>query len=142
MAGIDYGCIMKMNNIIYSNSNGILLDGMGNTEYPVRSIMFYKDSIQIFNDAGVLSDVIFPIDYYYHGKGKKYRLKIRRAGIDFDIKRIDDGNRYIAKFKIDDNKKYEVIYGYGVDFDLDAWYGLKPSKKEQLKRWIDGAIVW
>lgn len=154
MAMIDYGVIAKKNGKIVTKSlftdmkdtmgisiekseNGKFINGnyfvfLGDRDFYVG---IYKGTITVFNDD---KQIHFISDLYnpYWIKGKKYRHKETINGIDFDIKRIDEGNRYYGRFTYNGDY-YEFIYGYGVDTNIDHWYNKSTKAMNKVKRFMN-----
>lgn len=151
MAMVDYGVIAKINGKIVTKSlftpmkdtmgisiekadDGTTIDGnhfvfLGDRDFYIG---IYKGCITIYNDTKnihCISDLWHP-DWI---KGTKYRHKESVNGIEFDIKRIDEGNRYYGRFIYKGNC-YEFIYGYGVDEDIDYWYDKNNKMMNKVKR--------
>lgn len=153
MAMVDYGVIAKKNGEVVTESfftnmkdtmgisiekteNGRFIDGnyfvfLGDRDFYVG---IYKGTIAIFNDN---KQIHFIPDLYhpYWIKGTKYRHKEIVNGVDFDIKRIDEGNRYYGKFTYKGDY-YEFIYGYGVDINMDCWYNKSTKAMNKFKRFM------
>lgn len=156
MAMMDYGVIAKINGKIVTKSlftpmkdtmgisiekadNGSLIDGnefvfLGDRDFYIG---IYKGYITIYNNTKVIhyiSDLYHP-DWI---KGIKYRHKETVNGVEFDIKRIDKGNRYYGRFIYKENC-YEFIYGYGVDVDIDCWYDKSNRVINKVERFYRNA---
>lgn len=145
MAASDYGVIVKhkgkiINKELYTSMEETL--GFSNQD---NELMFSKHFIYL-GDAdfyiGVYKNFIdvymygkrlkriYDLDQYTY-KGTKYRYKVNIGKAYFSIRRLDKSNRYYLRWYYRDHL-YEIIYGYGVDLNLDYWYGLKPN----LRRWL------
>lgn len=72
-------------------------------------------------------------------RGKKYRHKETINGIEIDIKRLDEGNRYYGRF-VYKGDLYEFIYGYGVDLDVNKFYGKNNKLMNKVNRFIRDKI--
>lgn len=150
MSYIDYGVIAKKNGkvlntelftpmvetigVTYKRDNeGIDIDGnyfifLGDKDFYVS---IYKGYLKFFKEdrcIGIIPDLC---DYDYK-RYKRFRHKATIEGVDIDIKRYDDINRYYLRF-IYKGDVYEAIYGYGVDTDKDYWYG----KDKKMYRFLD-----
>lgn len=155
MAMVDYGVIAKKNGkVVTTDLFTKMIDTLG-VEYEFDTegryikdnyfvflgdaefyVAIYKESLYIFNKNRHI-DTIYYLDYYANTrKGKKFRYKTTINGITFDIKRFDDGYRYIVRFRYKGDV-YEAIYGYGVDLDINNWYDLKHKDKIRLQRWLN-----
>lgn len=153
MSMVDYGVIAKKNGKVVTESlftnmkdtmgisiekaeNGRFIDGnyfvfLGDRDFYVG---IYKGTITIFNDN---KQIHFIPDLYHPDwiKGTKYRHKETVNGVNFDIKRIDNGNRYYGKFTYKGDY-YEFIYGYGVDINMDHWYNKSTKAMNKVKRFM------
>lgn len=156
MAMIDYGVIAKKNGKVVTtdfftpmidtldfeceedNRGKLLKDNyfvyLGDKDFFVA---IYKGIINIYKNKNELIDTIWDIDNYATTwEETKFRYKPTINGINFDIKRFDDGNRYKVRFYYKGDL-YEAIYGYGVDLDINLWYNLKNKDKIKIERWIN-----
>mgnify|MGYP000918743794 CR=1 FL=1 len=160
MAMMDYGVIAKKNGKIINNdlftdmkdtlgfecekdNRGKQLNGnyfiyLGDEDF---FIAFYKGMFNVFKDRNKLIDTILDIDAYVpleliRYPIKKYRYKRIIDNVEFDIKRLDEGNRYKVRFYYKKDL-YEVIYGYGVDLDIKSWYDLTQSTKNKVLQFLN-----
>lgn len=77
--------------------------------------------------------------YYLHGKKKANMIIYRQAKKSRRVSYRYKSCRYIAKWEYD-GKKYEVLYGYGIEPDFDIWNGVKDRAydfSDDEKKFID-----
>lgn len=136
MAIIDYGVIAKKNKKIVTTElftkmedtlgfsiektdEGNYIDGnyfvyLGDKEFYVG---IYKTCIIAFSGNKRIGG-IYGLYHDSYTKGTKYSHKETINGVEFNIKRIDENERYYGCFSYKGDF-YEFVYGYGVDIDLD-----------------------
>lgn len=158
MAMIDYGVIAKKNKrhiktdglftamidtlgfSIEKDNCGDIVDGnyflfLGDRDLYIG---IYKESITFFNDNYCLGRLRgLPKEPYI--KGKKYSHCEVVKGVEFNIKRIDEGNRYYCSFSYKCDF-YEFIYGYGVDTDIEYWYDKNNKAMNKVKRFYRNTL--
>lgn len=151
MAIIDYGVIAKKNKEIVTKelftkmentlgfsiektNDGNIINGnyfiyLGDKEFYVG---IYKTCIKVFSDNKCIGDIygLYHEDYI---RGTKYSHKEVINGVEFNIKRIDENNRFYGCFSYKGDF-YEFIYGYGVDIDLDLWYDKNNKAMNKARR--------
>lgn len=155
MAMLDYGVIAKKNGKILNNK---LFTSMEKTlGFKVESdnrgrdiagdyflyigdedlyIAIYKGLFNVYKEKNKFVDTVFDIDYYKtNDYYTKYRHRTTIENVEFDIKRIYDNNRYYLRFTYKGDL-YEVLYGYGVDCNIEYWYDMSPNLKRRLERFI------
>lgn len=77
--------------------------------------------------------------YYLHGKKRANMIIYRQAKKSRRVSYRYKSCRYIAKWE-HDGKKYEVLYGYGIEPDFDIWNGVKDRAydfSDDEKKFID-----
>ena len=159
MAMIDYGVIAKKNGKLLTtemftpmidtlgfeceqDDRGCSLEGnyfvyLGDKDFFVG---IYKGTINIFKNTNKFVDRIGNIgEYAINWYETKFHYKRTVNGIIFDIKRLDNSNRYKLRFYYK-NDLFEAIYGYGVDVDINQWYDLKSKDKIKVKEWMKSRI--
>lgn len=151
MAVCDYGVLVKKNGVIINKD---LFTPMEETLGFVNkddSLFFnkhfiylgdadlyigiYKNFIDVYKNKTEKVIRIYDLNHYTNYESTKYRYKTKIEGINFNIRRLDEGNRYFLRFHYK-NDLYEIIYGYGVAFSINYWEGLTPK----LKRWVENFI--
>ena len=157
MAMIDYGAVAKKNGIVINRgqyfmdmetSVGFILDSLKGVKNEIEHIRenwfvyfgdkellvcIYKTQILVICNGEIKEHIYRMNDDYL--SFKKYRLKFSVNNVDFDIKKINDSPRYYVRFWYK-NDLYECIYGYGVDSDINQWYGLEKSEKRYVKKFF------
>lgn len=77
--------------------------------------------------------------YYLHGKKRANMIISRQAKKSRRVSYRYKSCRYITKWEYD-GKKYEVLYGYGIEPDFDIWNGVKDRAydfSDDEKKFID-----
>ena len=166
MAMIDYGCLIKKNGKLIAGQDifteaiktvGFTNDVLNNCHACCGDkdlvFWFYKDFMRVYDSEmkELLSVGYDSWNYYscYRNDSmtlkdyerekmvmhQRYSLEKEVNGIKLKFKRLDEGNRYKLRFWYK-NDLYEVIYGYGVDNNLDYFYGLAENKKAYIRKWL------
>lgn len=99
-------------------------------------IAVYKGLFNVYINKNEFIETILDIDNYKtNDYYTKYRYKTNINGIEFDIKRLYDNHRYYLRFTYKGDL-YEVLYGYGVDCNIDYWYDMSKNLKRRLERFV------
>ena len=101
-------------------------------------VAIYKCGLHIFSHNEHIK-VIYGLEDDSYYKGKKYSLKCVVKGVEFNIKRIDEGNRYYGSFSYKGDF-YDFIYGYGVDTDIRYWYDKSNKAINKVKRFYRNTL--
>ena len=157
MAIIDYGVIAKKNKKILTkdlftpmedtlgfsiekSECGRQIEGnyfvyLGDKDFYIG---IHKGTLVFFSDNKVIGNIY---DLYHEEgiKGKKYSHKEIINGVEINIKRLDEGNRYYGSFSYRGDF-YEFIYGYGVDTNLEYWYDKNNKAMNKAKRFYRNTI--
>lgn len=157
MAMIDYGVIAKQNKRVINtelftdmkdtlgfsiekDTEGYVIEGnyflfLGDRDLYIG---IYKEGITFFSDNYCLGRLRgLPKEPYI--RGKKYSHCEVVKGVEFNIKRIDEGNRYYCSFSYKGDF-YEFIYGYGVDTDIEYWYDKNNKAMNKVKRFYRNTL--
>lgn len=164
MASSDYGLIVKKNGKIVKEIENRFCDNV--YAYHIASnkdlaIYVYKNLIKIRTNKTVnINDLMNKynivcaeeisnnkqIVWIYSGYWRvypiiKYRYKFTINNIDFNIKRIENGDRFYLRFRFDGDL-YEIVYGYLIenDTDVDNWYDVKYLSnrcRNFIKNWVN-----
>ena len=147
MAMIDYGVIAKKNGEFVNDGKNIYFNTKGITKlyrkgigYSLRDyfinigdnefvISFYKTLVRMSRG----NENCF-IDFLYDFEHKKV-ARFEKYGINFCQKVIGDTNSNYLRFIYKDDV-YEIIYGYGVDFNLKYYWGLDKKGKRFVKKFL------
>ena len=157
MAMIDYGVVAKKNGkILTTDFFTDMKDALGfsieksDCGEPIEGNYFtylgdrdfyvgiYKGMLSFFSGNKFIGGIY---DLYHEDgvRGKKYRHKETINGIEIDIKRLDEGNRYYGRF-VYKGDLYEFIYGYGVDLDINKFYGKNNKLMNKVNRFMRNEI--
>ncbi|AMN31064.1 hypothetical protein BFS06_14515 [Clostridium perfringens] len=155
MAYADYGAIVKKNGKVLNKNHefyhemkdivGFEIDKIG--DRAVKEFYFnfmgdedllvcmYKNILTIFNPKE--NKIVYDTWNIHDEWGNDcYRKIVDINGTKVDIKRLDDGYRYRVRMWHKGNL-WEAIYGYGVAYKIDYWYGMKPKIKNYIENWIN-----
>lgn len=146
MAFIDYGLIVKKNNEIVENNFCDDVYAYHIVNDKDCEVYVYKNSIGIRTDKNInicdlnrkynllCNEVInenkkiiwINLSFWTVYPIIKYRYKFTIGDIDFDLKRIENGDRFYLRFGFNSNL-YEVVYGYLIESNtqIDKWYDVK-----------------
>lgn len=125
---IEYGEIEES----FIEVDGSFFSYMGDEELLV---CVYK-GLLIFISNGEVIRTQYDLNLSNEVPYRAQRLTFYVNGIQFEIKRLYDNNRYLLRFWYKENL-YECIYGYGVDIDKDVWYGVSSREREYINKWFN-----